>query len=209
MKDLSITSFLDELSSKAPTPGGGGASALVGAIGCSLGSMVGNLTLGKKKYADIEEDIKVLIGTSERLRNELLDLISEDARAFEPLSKAYGLPKDTPEEIAVKDKIMENALYEASIVPLNIMKKIYEMLLLHKEYCLKGTRIAISDIAVGVQFCKSALLGASMNVFINTKAMKNRETAELLNKEADALISDGSIIADDIFNKIAASFRQA
>ncbi|MBQ9764686.1 MAG: cyclodeaminase/cyclohydrolase family protein [Lachnospiraceae bacterium] len=207
MRNLTVDKFLEELSSKAPVPGGGGASAMVGAAGCSLGSMVGNLTLGKKKYADVEEDIKVLIDKSEKLKEELLVLINEDAKAFEPLSKAYGLPKETPEEIAYKEKIMEEALYAASIVPLDIMRKIYEMIVLHEEYKNKGSRLAISDVAVGVIFCKSALLGASMNVFINTKSMKNRETAEKLNSEADKLIADGSKLADEIFNEIAASFR--
>lgn len=208
MKNLTINDFLTELSSKAPVPGGGGASALVGAAGCSLGSMVGNLTLGKKKYADVQEDIKELIIKSEKLKEELLELINEDAKAFEPLSKAYGLPKDTPEEIAYKDEVMEKTLYEASIVPLNIMKKIHEMILLHDEYAAKGTKIAISDIAVGVVFCKSALLGASMNVFINTKSMKNRDTAKKLNDEANKLIADGSAIADRIFNQISQSFKE-
>ncbi len=208
MKNLTINNFLTELSSKAPVPGGGGASALVGAAGCSLGTMVGNLTLGKKKYADVQEDIQELIIKSEKLKEELLELINEDAKAFEPLSKAYGLPKDTPEEIAYKDEVMEKALYEASIVPLNIMKKIYEMILCHDEYAAKGTRIAISDVAVGVVFCKSALLGASMNVFINTKSMKNRDTANKLNAEANKLIADGSAIADRIFNQISQSFQE-
>ena len=208
MKNLTINDFLTELSSKAPVPGGGGASALVGAAGCSLGTMVGNLTLGKKKYADVQEDIQELIIKSEKLKEELLELINEDAKAFEPLSKAYGLPKDTPEEIAYKDEVMEKALYEASIVPLNIMKKIYEMILFHDEYAAKGTRIAISDVAVGVVFCKSALLGASMNVFINSKSMKNRDTADKLNAEANKLIADGSAIADRIFNQISQSFQE-
>lgn len=208
MKNLTINDFLTELSSKAPIPGGGGASALVGAAGCSLGSMVGNLTLGKKKYADVQEDIKELIIKSEKLKEELLELINEDAKAFEPLSKAYGLPKGTPEEIAYKDEVMEKALYVASIVPLNIMKKIHEMILLHDEYAAKGTKIAISDIAIGVVFCKSALLGASMNVFINTKSMKNRDTAKKLNDEANKLIADGSAIADRIFNQISQSFKE-
>ena len=208
MYNLTVNKFLEELSSKAPVPGGGGASAMVGAAGCALGSMVANLTLGKKKYADVEDDIKVLIVKSEQLKEELLELINKDTEAFEPLSKAYGLPKETPEELAYKNEVMEKALYEASIVPLEIMRKIYEMILLHDEYSKKGSRLAISDVAVGVTFCKSALLGASMNVFINTKSMKNRETAEKLNAEADKLIADGSKLADNIFNEIAASFRQ-
>lgn len=207
MYNMTVKEFLEELSSKAPVPGGGGASAMVGAAGCALGSMVANLTLGKKKYADVEEDIKALILKSEALKEELLCLINKDAEAFEPLSRAYGLPKDTEEERLHKEKVMEEALYEASVVPLEIMQKIYEMIKIHGEYKDKGSRLAISDVAVGVTFCKSALLGASMNVFINTKSMKNREMADKLNAEADRLILDGSKLADEIFNEIAESFK--
>lgn len=207
MYNMTVKEFLEELSSKAPVPGGGGASAMVGAAGCALGSMVANLTLGKKKYADVEEDIKVLILKSEALKEELLCLINKDAEAFEPLSRAYGLPKDTEEERLHKEKVMEEALYEATVVPLEIMQKIYEMIKIHGEYKDKGSRLAISDVAVGVTFCKSALLGASMNVFINTKSMKNREMADKLNAEADRLILDGSKLADEIFNEIAESFK--
>ena len=103
--------------------------------------------------------------------------------------------------------MLEKALYEASIVPLEIMRKIYEMILIHEEYSKKGSRLAISDVAVGVLFCKSALLGASMNVFINTKSMKDREVADKLNAEADKLIADGSKLADSIYAGIAVTLR--
>lgn len=207
MKQQSIDTFITELASKAPVPGGGGASALGGAVGSALGSMVGNLTLGKKKYAEFEPDILVILEKLARNQEELLALMDKDAEAFEPLSRAYSLPKNTAEEIAQKEAVLEEALLSASLVPLEIMRKAVEALLLQDELSYKGTRIAISDIAVGVQFLRAALLGASMNVYINTKSMKNTEKANTLNQEADALIDRGCKIADDVYNRILSTLR--
>lgn len=207
MKQQSIDTFITELASKAPVPGGGGASALGGAVGSALGSMVGNLTLGKKKYAEFEPDILVILEKLARNQEELLALMDKDAEAFEPLSRAYSLPKNTAEEIAQKEAVLEEALLSASLVPLEIMRKAVEALLLQDELSYKGTRIAISDIAVGVHFLRAALLGASMNVYINTKSMKNTEKANTLNQEADALIDRGCKIADDVYNRILSTLR--
>lgn len=202
MKHESLDTFITDLASKAPTPGGGGASALGGAIGSALGSMVGNLTLGKKKYAEYEPDIRLLLDKLSHNQEELLALMDQDAKAFEPLSKAYALPKNTKEEIAQKEEVLEQALYTASLVPIDIMRKSVEALLIQEELSVKGTRIAISDIAVGVQFLRAALLSASMNVYINTKSMKNRDNAKELNKEADELIQKGTAIADKVYQYV-------
>lgn len=202
IKQDKIEDFLTILSSKSPVPGGGGASALGGAIGSSLGCMVGNLTLGKKKYADVQEDIQILLEKLSNNTDELLLLIDKDAAAFEPLSKAYSLPKETEEEKAYKEQIMEEALYHASLVPFEIMEKAYEGILLQEEMANKGSRIAISDVAVGVLFLRSALLGASVNVLINTKSMKNREVADQLNQRVKHLNQIGIQKADSIFAQI-------
>ena len=202
MKQNTIEDFITVLSSKAAIPGGGGASALGGAIGSSLGSMVGNLTLGKKKYADVQEDIQILLEKLSENINELLLLIDKDAAAFEPLSKAYALPKETEEEKTYKEKVMEQALYDASLIPLEIMEKAYAGILLQEEMASKGTKIAISDVAVGIMFLRSALLGASVNVRINTKSMKNREIAGKLNKRVEELNQNGVQKADAIFAQI-------
>ena len=114
MLEKKTTEFLNVLSSSAPVPGGGGASAAVGAFGAALGMMVANLTVGKKKYADVEAEMIEICGRLEKIRDRLIVLTDEDAKAFEPLSKAYGLPKNTPEEKAEKERILEQALYEAS-----------------------------------------------------------------------------------------------
>lgn len=202
MKEQSIENFIDALASKEPVPGGGGAASLGGAIGIALGSMVGNLTLGKKKYAHVEEDIKVLLDKAERLQEEMLSLIDKDADAFEPLAKAYRLPKETEEQRNKKDLVMEEALLKASLVPLEIMEKSLSCMEILNELEEKGTQIAISDIGVGIQFCKAALFSASMNVFINTKSMKNKEQAESINQQANLLIKNGSKRADTIFQNV-------
>lgn len=194
--------FVDILSTKAPVPGGGGASALVGALGCALGNMVGSLTVGKKKYADVEADIIVLKEKADILQKELLRLVQEDAKVFEPLSKAYGMPKETEEEKAEKARVMAVVLKDACSVPMEIMRKCCEALDLIEEFAAKGSVIALSDAGVGAAFCKAALLGASLNVFINTKSMENREYAESLNSEAERMIADYSLKADEIFDSV-------
>lgn len=208
MKHESVDTFITDLASRAPVPGGGGASALGGAIGSALGSMVGNLTLGKKKYAEYEPDILAILEKLSANQEELLSLMDKDAAAFEPLSRAYSLPKDTEEEKAHKEAVLEEALLSASLVPLKIMHKTLDALVLLEELSHKGTRLAISDIAVGVQLLRAALLGASMNIFINTKSMKNKAEADRLNQEADTLIKEGCSIADEVYERIWKSMRE-
>jgi len=198
MLDMRTTDFLDVLSAKDPVPGGGGASAAVGAIGAALGMMVTNLTIGKKKYAPVEAEIVEVRDRLEVLRDKLIVLTDEDAKAFEPLSKAYGLP---PEE---KELVLEQALYDASIIPLNIMETILEVMDLLKVLGKKGSRLAISDVGVGIVFADAALNGASLNIFINTKLMKNREKAEQLNQKANAMIEQGSLLRTKIYEDVKA-----
>lgn len=200
--------FVDVLASKEPVPGGGGASALVGAIGMALGSMVGNLTLGKKKYADVQEDIKVILEKAKNLQDELLALVEKDAEVFEPLSRAYGLPRNTEEEKRKRDEVMEEALRIACSAPLMIMEKVLEAMELHEELAHKGSRLAISDAGVGVIFCKSALMGASLNVFINTGLMKDRDYAEKINKRAENMLEEGRKKADEIYAKVEGEIRR-
>lgn len=202
MLDKKVTEFLDVLSSNEPVPGGGGASATVGAMGVALGIMVGNLTLGKRKYADVEPDIKELIEKSQSLMDELKHLTDEDARVFEPLSRAYGLPRGTEEEKAAREAVMEHALLEASLVPLQIVEKAYESLTLLEELGEKGTWIALSDVGVGALFARAALEGASLNIFINTKLMKDRTQAEDLNARTEELIDKGRALSDKVYGAV-------
>ena len=199
--------FVDVLASKAPVPGGGGASALVGAIGMALGNMVGSLTVGKKKYADVEADIVALKEKATALQADFLRLVEADAEAFEPLAKAYGMPRETEEEKAEKARVMAIVLKDACAVPMEIMEKCCEAIDVIEEFAAKGSALAISDAGVGVVFCKAALLGASLNVFINTKSMADKEYAASLNEKADKMIADYSKKADEIFSAVNARLR--
>ena len=194
--------FVDVLASKAPVPGGGGASALVGAIGMALGNMVGSLTVGKKKYADVEADIIALKEKATALQADFLRLVEADAEAFEPLAKAYGMPRETEEA-----RVMAIVLKDACAVPMEIMEKCCEAIDVIEEFAAKGSALAISDAGVGVTFCKAALLGASLNVFINTKSMADKEYAASLNEKADKMIADYSKKADEIFAAVNARLR--
>ena len=201
---LSCEDFIQALASKEPTPGGGGASALAGAVGMALGHMVGSLTLGKKKYAHVQEDMLVLIEKADALQRELLDLIQKDAEAFEPLSKAYGMPKNTEEEKEIKARVMAEALKKCCDPPLQIMRACCKAIDLHEEFAAKGAAIAISDAGCGVICCKAGLQAAGLNVFINTKSMKDRVSADKINLEANHMLSQYTIKADRIFSDIAA-----
>lgn len=178
-------SFIKKLASSSPTPGGGGASALVGAVATALASMAANITLkNNKNYA-----LTNLITALTTLQKDLLILIEEDAKAFLPLAAAYKLPAKTAKEQAEKEQKKEEALKNACQTPLQIMKKCCQVIDICIELKTLAKPIVISDIGVGVTLCKSALEGASLNVFCNTKLMNNREIATKLNKQAENLLS--------------------
>ena len=182
-------------------------AALTGAIGIALGNMVGSLTVGKKTYADVEDEIIECKKEADEIAKEFLELMDKDAEAFEPLSRAYGLPKSTPEEIAEKEEIMENALNVACGVPIEIMKTCARGIDLVEVFAAKGSRIALSDAGVGATLLKSAMQGASLNVYINTKSMKDRKRAEELNQLADSLREEYEAKADRIFAEVSSRIR--
>ena len=203
MIEKTVTAFTEELASPAPVPGGGGASALAGAIGISLGDMVGELTTGKKKYADVEEDIQSLMRRAQALRVRLLGFVDGDAEAFAPLAKAYGIPKDDPG----RDAVMESALQAACSVPMDILRACAEAIDIIDEFAAKGSRLAISDAGCGAILCKSAMQAASLNIYINTRSMKDRACLQALEAEADALLSKYTKRADDIYNAVLTGIR--
>ena len=207
MMEKSCGQFLAELAGKAPTPGGGGASALVGAAGVALGNMVGSLTTGKKKYAAVEAGIQALNARAETLRGELEALVQADAEAFAPLAAAYGLPKDTPEQAAHKSAVLEKALDAACAVPLQIMEKCAEGITLAEEYAAKGSVMAVSDAGCAAALCKAALQAASLNVFINTKLMTDRSCAGALDAKADSLLNEFVPRADAVFESVMQKLR--
>ena len=196
--------FVSVLASDAPAPGGGGAAALVGAIGTALGNMVGSLTVGKKKYADVEAEIIALKAKCDALQKELLDQVEADEVGFLPLAKAYGIPKDDPN----RDKIMTEATIIACSTPMHIMELCCEAIDCIAVFAAKGSRLAVSDAGCGAVCCKAALQAASLNVFINTKTLKNREVAEELNRKANLMLNKYCQLADEIFNEVKAGFGQ-
>ncbi|MDR1700799.1 MAG: cyclodeaminase/cyclohydrolase family protein [Lachnoclostridium sp.] len=203
MKDITIAKFIEDLSSKKPVPGGGGASALIGAVSAALCSMAANLTSGKKKYAEYQPDIERILLQSAEKASKLLDLIKKDAEVFEPLAAAYRIPKDEPD----RDERLESALVKACSVPMEILKEAAGLLALVEELSKKGTKLAISDVGVSACACRSAIEGAVMNVYINTKLMKNRSYALQINKEATDILNDGITGCNRIYAKITDELR--
>lgn len=201
--EKTMNDFMKALSSKEPIPGGGGASALIGAVSSALCSMVANLTTGKKKYAQFQEDIdKIILKTEEATKN-LISFIEKDAEVFKPLSEAYGIPK----EDTSRDSILENALVKASSVPMEILAEANSIIDIIEELSIKGSRLAISDIAVAATACRSAMEGAAMNVFINTNLMKNKEYAVKLNKQATTLLENGCKRCEKVYEEIVKELR--
>ena len=200
----SCRKFVEVLASDAPAPGGGGAAALVGAIGTALGNMVGSLTVGKKKYADVEAEIIELKAKCDALQKELMDQVEADEVNFLPLAKAYGIPKDDPN----RDKIMEEATIIACSTPIKIMELCCQAIDYIKVFADKGSRLAVSDAGCGAVICKAALQAASLNVFINTKTLKNRDVAEDMNRHANVMLNKYGQLADEIFNTVKAGFGQ-
>ena len=199
---LSCREFANVLSSAAPTPGGGGAAALAGALGTALAHMVGALTVGKKKYAAVEDELRALMAECESLQASLLDQIDADAACFAPLAAAYGIPKDDPN----RDKVLEEATIVACAVPLKIMELCCEAIEAIAVFAAKGSRLAVSDAGCGAVCCKAALQSASLNVFINTKSLKNRELAEQMNAKANGMLDKYCALADEIFEGVRKNF---
>lgn len=202
MAEKSSAQFLEELASKAPVPGGGGAAALGGAVGMALSNMVGNLTVGKKKFADVEDEVKELLEKGYAVIEDLKGLIDKDAEVFEPLSKAYSLPKNTPEEIAHKAKVMEECSKTACSVPMEIMRRAHEGILIHQRMGQIGTKLAISDVGCGVAFLKAALVSGRLNVIINLGAIKDEVFLKETREEMDRLMEEGSLIADETLQAV-------
>ena len=194
--------FVSVLASDAPAPGGGGAAALVGAIGTALGNMVGSLTVGKKKYAEVEAEIIALKAKCDALQTELLNQVEMDEINFLPLAKAYGIPKDDPN----RDKVMEEATIIACSTPVKIMELCAEAMECIKVFADKGSRLAVSDAGCGAVCVKAAMQAASLNIFINTKTLKNRAVAEEMNAKALGMLDKYCAMADEIFNTVKAGF---
>jgi len=184
--DKKVSNFLDELASSSPTPGGGSVAALAGALGAALISMVGNLTVGKKKYEDVEKDIKKIISSSEKLRYELSQLTEEDVKAFNNFMATYKMPKETEDEKKMRTEKIQEALIKAARVPLKTAYKCLDIMILSQEIAEKGNINVISDAGVAVLMSEAALESAILNVKINLKMIKD----EKIRKELSSSIKE-------------------
>lgn len=198
MMDQSCRTFTERLSSREPVPGGGGATALVGACAAALLSMVGNYTTGKKKYADVEADIQRLLDRGDELRVRLLSLAGEDAENFEPLSRAYALPKDAPDRAAV----LEAATKKACEAPFAMMEVLCELIDLLSEMAEKGSRMLLSDVGCGALFARAALEGAALNVLVNTGQFSGEVWAIELDTRAHEMLATYLPVANDVAQRV-------
>lgn len=204
LTDLSCTAFAEVLASKAPVPGGGGAAALAGALGVALCSMVGNFTTGKKKYAAYEEDVQRMLAEGETLRARLLELVEADAAAFEPLSRAYAIPKEDP----TRDSVLEEAALNACKAPMEMVSCCGEALLLLEEMLEKGSRLLLSDVGCGALLCKAAMESAAMNVFVNTSSLQDRAVAVGMERQVDETLEKYLPMAERIAASVTATLRK-
>jgi len=198
----SCREFVNILASSEPTPGGGGAAALVAAIGTALGHMVGSLTVGKPKYAAVEAEIAEAMRMCDEVEMLLLDQVPADAKGFKPLVKAYAIPKTDPN----KDSIMEEATLEACKAPMRVMElccKAYEAIEL---FANKGSALAVSDAGCGAACIRAALQSASLNVFINTKSLKNRALADEINGICIAMLDEYVPKCEAMFEQVKTKF---
>lgn len=197
-KEQSIEGFAASLASSAAVPGGGGASALTGALGTGLSIMVGCLTRGKANYAAVGDEINELTDEARNLLQRFLELIDADAQAFEPLSRAYAMPKDAP----CRDEIMEKCLYDAALAPMETLRLCARAIELAERFAEIGSTLAVSDAGCAAVFCRAALEGAALNVFVNTRLMKDRARAQAMNGEVNAYLEKYAPMAEQTYTQV-------
>jgi len=202
IKDNRIEEFLDALASQAATPGGGGAAAIIGAMGAALVSMVCNLTIGKKKYADVEADMKDVLGKAEALRLRLTAMIEDDAKAFDAVMGAYGMAKETDQQKAARDKAIQAALKLATDVPLACARAAREVIDLAAIAADKGNLNVISDAGVGVLAAYAALRSAALNVFTNARMINDKTFAEAKLKELNQLLAGAEAATEKAYGTV-------
>jgi methenyltetrahydrofolate cyclohydrolase len=191
--------FLDELASKASTPGGGSAAAIMGAMGAALASMVGNLTVGKKGYESVEPEIKDLLARTEALRAKLQSMVADDVEVFNQVMGAYGLPKDTDAQKAARSEAIQAALKAATDVPLACARACAEVIDLCKPVAEKGNKNVISDAGVAVLAAYAALRSAALNVYINAPGIKDPAFVSSRTGELDRILSGKDALMEEIY----------
>jgi formiminotetrahydrofolate cyclodeaminase len=197
-----VLSFLDELASAAPTPGGGGAAALSGAMGAALVSMVCNLTIGKEKFAGVESQMQEIRGKSEALRARLTGMIEEDVAAFDTVMAAYRLPKNSDEEKAARTAAIQQASKEATLVPLAAAHACAEVIDLCRPTAEMGNPNVISDAGVAVLCGQAGLKAAALNVLINLGAIKDETFVAQHRAELDQLLAGHDALANEVYELV-------
>jgi formiminotetrahydrofolate cyclodeaminase len=202
LTDKPVTSFLDELASNAPAPGGGSVAALSGALGAALISMVCNLTLGKKGYEEVQDEISGLLARSEALRKELADLLEADVAAYTAYSQASKMPRDTEEQKASRAEAMQAALKNATMVPMGIAEAAVKVIDLCMPTAEKGNKWAVSDAGVAVLMAEAALRSAALNVLINLGTIKDQEFVAEKRAYLDGLLAGKGVVRDQIYDYV-------
>jgi len=197
-----LNAFLDELASSSPAPGGGSVAALSGALGAALTSMVCNLTIGKKKYADVEGDLKRVLEQSEQLRDQFTTMVDRDTQAFNKVMEAYALPKDTEPQKALRAAAVRGATKEATMVPLEVMKHCIDALALAQSVASKGNAHSVSDAGVSALMLHAALEGAALNVRINLSGLDDAEFVGWKEDEVQSLRSTSAMMLEEILSVV-------
>ena len=202
LTELSCRVFSEQLFSKAPVPGGGGAAALIGSLASALGAMAANLTVGKKKFLPFEEDHRRIIAEADRLRMRLLTLMDEDAAAFEPLSRVYSLDKSSP---GYPEKLTAATL-AACKAPFEMMECCCTLIALLEELLEKCSVLLLSDVGCAALAARCALESASMNVFVNTRMLPDCVDAKRLSMKAQSMLEENlpraQAVADSVMNHL-------
>jgi len=192
LKDTSIELFLDDLASRNPTPSGGSAAAVMGAMGAALVSMVCNLTIGRTQYRDFEEELKSFLTKAEELRRDLIKMVEEDMQAFDAVMRAYRMPRLTKDETATRAQVIQTALKTATLVPMRCCRACGEVIILGRVVGDKGNRNVVSDAGVATVAAYAALRSAALNVFTNAKVITDRIFAEKQLVELEQLLSEAA-----------------
>jgi formiminotetrahydrofolate cyclodeaminase len=204
LSEKPVQTFLDELASSAPAPGGGSAAALAAAIGAALVSMVANLTVGKSKYADVQDDIERILARSEELRHRCVALLEKDVEAYTGVSAAYKMPRDTEEQKKARGAAIQEALKGATAVPMKLAEACVEILELCPESADTGNVRAVSDVGVGALMAEAALRAAALNVWINLGSIKDPDFVESEGKRLDNLLQGSADLKEAIFKDVKA-----
>ena len=202
LADLKVTEFVDLLASDAPAPGGGSAAALEGAIGAALTAMVCGLTKGKKKFAEfndlaVEAEVKALA-----LKDRFVDVMDRDTEAFNVVSAAFGMPKETDEEKAARSAAIQKGLEGCTATPFEMMEIALETLELTDSILGKSNDSAASDLGVSALSLRAAVQGAWLNVLINIGSLKNKELAADYRAKGEAMLAKALPLADKIYAEV-------